>query len=123
LHRGSLDGERVLSEAASGLMMRSHTPPSIATQGYGVGLHVVRPGYEYAYNGIVVNDPERAAVPLGRNTYLWDGAANTWFWVDPSNEVVFVGLVQLLIPGQMLDLPVRTRQIAADMLLKPDYAV
>ena len=68
--------------------------------------------------GIVVNDPERAAVPLGQNSYLWDGAANTWFWVDPSNELVFVGLVQLLIPGQMLDLPVRTRQTTTETLLK-----
>ena len=26
--------------------------------------------------------------------YLWDGAAQTWFWVDPTNRLVFVGMVQ-----------------------------
>ena len=24
----------------------------------------------------------------------WAGAAGTWFWVDPTNDVIFVGMIQ-----------------------------
>jgi len=24
----------------------------------------------------------------------WGGAAGTWFWVDPTNDVIFVGMIQ-----------------------------
>jgi CubicO group peptidase (beta-lactamase class C family) len=27
---------------------------------------------------------------------MWDGAADTWFWVDPENDLLFVGMTQLL---------------------------
>ncbi len=37
-----------------------------------------------------------AGTPVGKGTYHWDGAAGTWFWVDPENDVLFVGMIQLL---------------------------
>jgi hypothetical protein len=37
-----------------------------------------------------VTDPAKAKVALGKGSYSWDGAAGTWFWVDPANKVVFV---------------------------------
>lgn len=33
---------------------------------------------------------------MGRGTYHWDGAAGTWFWVDPEHDLLFVGMVQTL---------------------------
>ena len=24
----------------------------------------------------------------------WGGAAGTWFWIDPTNDVIFVGMIQ-----------------------------
>ena len=30
----------------------------------------------------------------GRNTISWEGAAGTWFWSDPTNHVLFVGMIQ-----------------------------
>ena len=30
----------------------------------------------------------------GQNSYDWGGAAATWFWVDPSNNLAFVGMIQ-----------------------------
>ncbi|HVT70091.1 MAG TPA: hypothetical protein VHF26_20250 [Trebonia sp.] len=54
-----------------------------------------RPGFGFGYNGVVVYDPEAAGLPVGRGTYFWDGAAGTWFWVDPENDLLFVGMIQL----------------------------
>ena len=31
---------------------------------------------------------------LGKGSYLWDGLASTWFWVDPEHDIAFVGMVQ-----------------------------
>ena len=39
-------------------------------------------------------DPDAAGVPVGKGTYQWDGAAGTWFWVDPVHDLLYVGLIQ-----------------------------
>jgi len=55
-----------------------------------------RPGFGYGYNGVVFYDPVLADLPVGVGTYMWDGAADTWFWVDPENDLFYVGMTQLL---------------------------
>ena len=35
-------------------------------------------------------------MPVGKGHYHWDGAAGTWFWVDPVNDLLYVGMIQLL---------------------------
>ena len=42
----------------------------------------------------MIFDPGIAAPPDGKGTLFWDGAAGAWFWVDPTNDVVFVGMLQ-----------------------------
>lgn len=93
LARGKGHRTRILSRAAVDEMLSNHLAPALAARGFG-GFQRIRPGYEFGYNGVVVTDPARAGVALGRGSYLWDGAAGTWFWVDPENEVLFVGLIQ-----------------------------
>jgi CubicO group peptidase (beta-lactamase class C family) len=100
LNGGSLNGRRVLSKRATKMMMTSHLPPALITGGYGIGIQQIRPGYEFGVNGAVVTDPAKAKVALGKGSYSWDGAAGTWFWVDPANKIVFVGMIQRLMgPG------------------------
>ncbi|QPQ54360.1 beta-lactamase family protein [Allosphingosinicella flava] len=94
LGKGTLDGKRIISEEAASTIMSPKLPPEILNGGYGIGLQQMRPGYEYGYNGVVVTDPQAAKVALGRGSYLWDGLATTWFWVDPEHDIVFVGMVQ-----------------------------
>jgi CubicO group peptidase (beta-lactamase class C family) len=97
---GSLNGRRILSKRATKTMMTSHLPPALVTGGYGIGIQQIRPGYEFGVNGAVVTDPAKAKVALGKGSYSWDGAAGTWFWVDPANKIVFVGMIQRLMgPG------------------------
>lgn len=94
LNGGTYGGARILSPASVKVIMTNRISPAVAAGGYGVGVQQIRPGYEFGINGIVVTDPERAKVSLGKGTYLWDGAAGTWFWVDPEHKIVFVGLIQ-----------------------------
>ncbi len=43
---------------------------------------------------MVVNDPRAAGTLEGKGSMSWGGAAGTWFWVDPTNDVIFVGMIQ-----------------------------
>ena len=96
LERGSLGGVRVISPEAVALMTANHLSEEILAGGYGVGHQPIRPGFGYGFNGAVFTDPALAGSRVGRGTYQWDGAAGTWFWVDPENELVFVGMIQRL---------------------------
>ena len=116
LGKGELDGNRFITREAAALMMRSHTPDHLLTGDFGTAPHGLRPGYEYAYNGIVVTDPEKADVRLGRDTFFWDGAAGSWFWCDPQNDLVFVCMVHLLTDAERLALQFQSRGIVADVL-------
>jgi CubicO group peptidase (beta-lactamase class C family) len=91
---GELDGKRVLSPATVKLMTSNHLGANLLTGEFGIGQHVMRPGFGYGFNCAVVFDPGAAALPVGKGTFFWDGAAGTWFWVDPTNDVVFVGMIQ-----------------------------
>jgi CubicO group peptidase (beta-lactamase class C family) len=91
---GELDGKRVLSPATVKLMTSNHLPMELLTGEWGIGQHVMRPGFGYGFNCAVVFDPPAAGLPDGKGTFFWDGAAGTWFWVDPTNDIVFVAMIQ-----------------------------
>jgi len=43
------------------------------------------------------NSPTKNAMPEG--SFYWGGAFGTWFWIDPVNSVVFIGLVNKMGGG------------------------
>ncbi len=93
-HGGALNGVRILSPASVKLMSSNHVPLNLLTGEYGIGAQIMRPGFGYGYNCAVVYDPAEANLPEGKGTFFWDGAAGTWFWIDPTNDVVFIGMIQ-----------------------------
>jgi CubicO group peptidase (beta-lactamase class C family) len=94
LNKGELGGRRIISEAAAKLMMTNHLSDEMMAAGFGVGAQAIRPGFGYGFNGVVFTDPKAAGIPVGRGSYHWDGAWGTWFWVDPENDLIYVGLIQ-----------------------------
>jgi len=97
---GELNGVRIISPASVALMSANHLAPHLLTGEFGIGPHTMRAGFGYGYNCAVVFDPPAAGLPDGKGEYFWDGAAGTWFWVDPTNDVVFVGMIQRFLgPG------------------------
>jgi CubicO group peptidase (beta-lactamase class C family) len=97
LRGGLFEDVRILSEDADHLIRTNHVSDEIVNGGFGIGFQQLRPGYQFGYNGVVVTDPAAAGVAMGKGSYLWDGAAGTWFWVDPQNGFVFVGMIQRLM--------------------------
>jgi CubicO group peptidase (beta-lactamase class C family) len=86
---GELMSKRILSPETVKLMSSNHLPGQFAG-----GQHVMRRGFGYGFNVAVIFDPPEAELSDGKGTFFWDGAAGTWFWVDPTNDVVFVSMIQ-----------------------------
>lgn len=93
LNGGRLDGARIISPAAAKLMMSNQLPSAIVDKEFTNGWQRLRAGYQHGYDGVVVTDPVKGATAMGKGSYMWDGAAGTWFWVDPQRNVVFVGMI------------------------------
>ena len=118
LNGGELDGKRILALASVKLMTSNHVPAELLTGQFGIGQMVMRPGFGYGYNCAVEYNPQEANLPDGKGTFLWDGAAGTWFWVDPANDIVFVGMIQRMNGGTP-NLQYLSRSIVYGALVDP----
>jgi len=118
LNSGELAGVRILAPSSVRLMDTNHLPPSLLTGEFHVGSQTMRPGLGYGYDCAVAYDPQTADLPDGKNTFFWDGAASTWYWVDPTNDIVFVGMIQRLNGGQP-NMEYSTRPLVYQALVDP----
>lgn len=120
LNGGELEGKRLLSPASVRLMSSNHLPPELLTGQFSIGSQVMRPGFGYGYNCAVVFDPPMANLPEGKGTFFWDGAAGTWFWIDPANDLVFVGMIQRMGAGpNTMNLQYLSRSVVYGALVDP----
>lgn len=94
---GELDGVRVLSPSSVKLMtsnlLEDGVPMRFLQSFTGVG---------YGMNLGIVLDPAKASFNgggVGAGTFYWGGVHGTWFWVDPLNAIVVVGMVQQVDGG------------------------
>ncbi len=116
---GEFDGKRILSPATVKLMTSNHLPQNLLTGEFGIGQHIMRPGFGYGFNCAVVYDPGDAALPDGKGTFFWDGAAGTWFWVDPTNDIVFVAMIQRMTSPNNHSLLYRSHATVYGALVDP----
>ena len=88
LGRGELDGVRVLSRKTVEFMTSDHLGPEVDLgklndypniRGYGFGLGVA-----------VRRSAGRGGMPGTAGEFHWAGSTGTYFWVDPSEELVTV---------------------------------
>ena len=119
LDGGELNGARIIAPSSVKLMTSNHVPAELLTGKFGIGHAVMRPGFGYGYNGAVEFDPAEANLPDGKGTYQWDGAAGTWFWVDPTNDVVFVGMIQRMLGPASPNLEWQSRATVYGALVDP----
>jgi CubicO group peptidase (beta-lactamase class C family) len=94
LNRGELHGVRLLAPSAVDLMRANHTPAAVKNGKFGIGNYRMQDGFGFGYNVAVYEEPHKLGSTTGAGTYLWDGIAGTWFWIDPSNDVLYIGMIQ-----------------------------
>lgn len=101
---GALDGRRVLGRKTVDLAMSNHLPQEVfgpgplgaaASRSYGNdGL-----GVRFGLTGSVITRPALTGLPVSKGTFGWGGAASTFFWVDPQEDVAVVFMTQLVLSG------------------------
>jgi CubicO group peptidase (beta-lactamase class C family) len=119
LNGGTLGGVRILAPSAVDLMRSNKLPERLMTGKFGIGLQTMRPGFGFGYDVAVFEDPLTAGTTAGRGSYLWDGAAGTWFLIDPANDVVFVGMIQRMLAPGMRDYEQLSRALTYQALVDP----
>jgi CubicO group peptidase (beta-lactamase class C family) len=95
---GQSGGRRYLKADTVKLMRTSVLQPGVMVDLYGPN----QPGIGFGLDFAVIEDPSKVPTPQGKNTFYWGGAFGTWFWLDPTNDVVFVGMIQNVngsVPG------------------------
>ena len=90
LNGGQANGTRFLKASTVELMRTNVLAHGVLVDTFGSGL----PGIGFGLDFAIVMDPAAAHTPEGRNSFYWGGAFGTWFWIDPTNDVVVVGMIQ-----------------------------
>jgi CubicO group peptidase (beta-lactamase class C family) len=85
LNGGKLDGVRLISPRSVELMRTNVLPPAMQTFWPGEGF-----GLDFG----VYTDIVAAGGYYGKGTYYWGGAAGTWFWIDPTDDLIVIGMIQ-----------------------------
>jgi len=94
LNRGELNGARILAPATIELMATNVIPDAVLATRNPMRLLPFNPAFGFGLGFSVFNDPRRMGSVEGRGTLAWGGMGGTWFWIDPENDLVFVGLIQ-----------------------------
>jgi CubicO group peptidase (beta-lactamase class C family) len=90
LDGGEAHGKRLLKASTVELMRTNVLAEGVKVDTYGPS----QPGLGFGLDFAVVMDPAAANTPEGRGSFYWGGAFGTWFWIDPANDVVVVGMIQ-----------------------------
>ena len=94
LHKGTLDGVRILGRKTIDLISTDHLTPE---QRKGDSWDTQR-GYGYGLGVRVMTNPELAGINGSVGEWGWDGAFGNWFCVDPKENLTCVYLTTNL-PG------------------------
>jgi CubicO group peptidase (beta-lactamase class C family) len=90
---GELDGVRILSRKTIDLMDSNHLPDGVKRGAAGGGTV---DGEGYGLGVRVVTDPAKAGNLTSKGTFGWSGAAGTHFFVDRSEDLVAVFMIQVM---------------------------
>jgi CubicO group peptidase (beta-lactamase class C family) len=85
LNGGQLDGVRLLSPLTVELMHTNVLAPNVP---------ILAPGAGFGLDFAIYTDPVAAGGYYGKGSYWWGGAAGTWFWIDPVNDLIVLGMIQ-----------------------------
>ena len=116
---GELDGARILAPSTVELMATDVIPETARVSSNGTVAQQFNDAVGFGLDLMVVNDPRKAGSLEGEGTMSWGGAAGTWFWADPENDVVFVGMVQRMGGLGGLDIRGLSRTLVYQALIDP----
>jgi CubicO group peptidase (beta-lactamase class C family) len=102
---------RILAPLTVDLMHRDHTPPGMTGPMSGAD------GTTFGLDFAVIENPVLAE-GYSAGEYYWGGAAGTWFWIDPLENLVFVGMIQQF-GNQRPDVRSMSRRLLYQSIMDP----
>jgi CubicO group peptidase (beta-lactamase class C family) len=90
LNGGQAEGKRFLKASTIELMRTNVLKDGVMVDLYGPK----EPGIGFGLDFAIVVDPAAANSPRGKNSFYWGGAYGTWFWIDPTNDLIVIGMIQ-----------------------------
>ena len=120
LNKGELDGVRILAPATVELMSTNVIPRDVLVKSNGTTAGRFTEAVGFGLGFMVVKDPRAAGSLVGPGTLSWGGAVGTWFWIDPANDIVFVGMIQRYGGTGEDDLGGQARTLTYQALVHPE---
>jgi len=98
LNGGELEGARLVSPKTLELMSANHLPggQDIATMSRSMFSEAAYAGLGFGLGFSTTIDPAATLIPASKGDLSWGGAASTFFWVDPREELAVVLMAQLM---------------------------
>jgi CubicO group peptidase (beta-lactamase class C family) len=120
LNGGELDGVRILAPATVRLLASNHLADDIRAKAQeSFSEHT---GMGFGVDVAVVLDSAKAGTLRAEGSYDWGGAAGTWFWIDPRNDLIFIGMIQVMErwkDPQLKDIDTDTSALVYAALVEP----
>jgi CubicO group peptidase (beta-lactamase class C family) len=95
---GTLGGQRIISRKTLALMTANHLPGGVDLPAMSRSLFS-----EAAYDGVgfglgfaTSTASHKTLMPGSNGDYFWGGAASTFFWVDPEEDLIGIFMTQLI---------------------------
>ena len=115
LNGGELDGVRLLAPATVELMGTNMISEEALETSFG-GFDQMQ-GFGADFD--IAIDPRANGSLVGPGTLSWGGAAGTWFWIDPANDVIFVGMIQRMDVWGVGEMSTPTKTLTYQALVEP----
>lgn len=98
LNGGELGGKRLLGRKTIELMTMNHLPggKSLAELSRSLFSEVAYDGVGFGLGFSVTTNIANTLLPGSAGEYSWGGAASTYFWIDPKEDLIAIFMTQLL---------------------------
>ncbi|HLI65632.1 MAG TPA: serine hydrolase domain-containing protein [Caulobacteraceae bacterium] len=90
LDRGVFEGRRYLAPETVDMMHVSVLEPGVNVTLYSPDARGLGFGMDFG----IIEDPALAKTNQGVESFYWGGAFGTWFWIDPVNDMIVIGMIQ-----------------------------
>jgi len=101
LNGGEFNGVRLLGTKTMELMASNHLPNNgdLTSMGQPTFSETPFDGIGFGLGFSVMIDPTEAQILGSPGEFAWGGAASTYFWVDPEEDMLVIFLTQLMPSG------------------------
>jgi CubicO group peptidase (beta-lactamase class C family) len=98
LNGGTLGGHRIISRKTLALMTANHLPGggSIASLSKSLFSEAAYDGVGFGLGFATTMSASRTLMPGSDGDFFWGGAASTFFWIDPEEDLIGIFMTQLM---------------------------